>query len=185
MRHLFDRDATHSRMQASTQGFDGRYSSSTNNKNMTQPPTSSAVHAPIPLWRNVFLAAALAPPLAALPYAVANLPNGLFFFPLFYVITGIPSLVGAVPFVLWLRRQQPPRLIASAITGATVGLVASVLYGIGIDLRDYLLKIDQLSSSPAWNVKTWLFVGLHGFVAGAVGGAIMSRFHFKGDRAQA
>lgn len=150
---------------------------------MSQPPTPFPSRAPISYWRNVVLAAALAPPLAALPYVVASFPEGLFFIPMFYMLTGIPSVVGAVLFVLWLRRQQPPRLIASAIAGAAVGLIASVLYGIGIDLRDYLLKVDQLSSSPAWNVKTWLFVGLHGLVAGAVGGAIMSRFHFKGDRA--
>lgn len=135
---------------------------------------------PIPLWRNVALAAALAPLLASLPYIVMSLPNGLFLIPLFYMVAGIPALLGAVPFVWWLRRQQRARLFASAGVGAAAGLVASVLFGIGVDIRDLLLKPVPDSQSQMWNIKTWLFFAVHGVAAGAVGGAIMSRLHFRG-----
>lgn len=137
----------------------------------------------IPLWRNVALAAALAPVIASLPYVVTSVPSGLFLIPMFYMVAGIPALVGAVPFVCWLRRQQRTRVLASAGVGALAGAIASVLFGIGVDVRDLLLNRAPDSQLQIWNVKTWLFLALHGVAAGVVGGAFMSRFHFKGNTA--
>jgi hypothetical protein len=131
----------------------------------------------IPLWRNVALAAAIAPLLAALPYVLATLPDGLFLIPVFYMVAGIPAVLGAVPFVLWLRRNAGVSWFASAGVGALVGLAASVLFGVGVDLRDLASQANL--ESHVWNFKSWVYIGVHGLAAGAVGGAIMSRLHFK------
>jgi hypothetical protein len=117
----------------------------------------------------VVISTLVGPWIGSIPYIFFGV-NGISDVLFTYGLGALPSLVGSILFMRWLRKSPRQTKAEFAIQGAVYGMLGTLVLGIPIAIGGALLSGSMAAIAGVFGsgLAFALFVGIHGAVAGAV-----------------